>query len=70
MDALGALAARRSVNLDVAVEREVGVLELELALAAAKERHEDFAEMALNLRECGEEHLARGDVDLANRDEE
>ena len=64
VDALRALAARRGVHLDVAVERLLGVLQAQVALAAAEQRHEDLAEVLAHLRERREEQLARGHVDL------
>src|SRR6202008_3182091 len=45
MDALRAFPARRRVNLDVPLERAVRRLEPQIALAAAKEGHEDVAEI-------------------------
>src|SRR6185295_12909812 len=49
MDALCALAARRCVNLDVAVQWELRVLEPEVAFASTEERHEDDAEVLSHL---------------------
>ena len=45
MNALGLLAAGRRVNLDIAIERRVGVLKPQIALPAAKEREKDLAEV-------------------------
>src|SRR4051794_6901157 len=67
MNSLGTLAARARVHLDVAVERALRILEAQIALAAAEQRHEDLTEVLTHLRERGEEQLARGRVDLANR---
>ena len=67
VDALGLLAARRGVDLDVTVERRVRMLQPQVALAAAEQRHEDRAEVLAHLRERGEEQLARGGVDLLDR---
>ena len=64
MDALGSLAPRRGVDVDLALERIVGVGEPELALAAAEERLEHAAEVPLDGGEGLEEHGARGAVDL------
>jgi hypothetical protein len=67
VNALRALAARRRMDLDVAIQRRVGVLELEVALATAEQRHEDLTEVLADLRERRHEQLARGRVDLADR---
>ena len=67
MDTLGALASRRRVDLDVAVERSLRVLEPEVTLAAAEEREEDLTEVLAHLRERGQKELARRRVDFADR---
>ena len=67
VDALGLLAARSRVDLDLALQRVVGIGQAQVALAAAEERHEDLAEVLTHLRERREEELARRDVDLADR---
>ena len=67
VDALRAFAARRRVDLDIAVERRVGVFQTQVALASAEERHEDLPEVLAHLRERREEQLARGAINLANR---
>src|SRR4051812_40239659 len=54
------------MNLDVAVERKIRVLETEITLAAAEQRHEDLPEVLAHLREGREEQLSRRAVDLAN----
>ncbi len=54
------------MDLDVAVERRLGILEPEVALSAPEQRHEDLAEVLAHLGERLEEELARGDVDLAD----
>ena len=64
MDALGPLAARRGVDVDLALERIVRVGEPELALAAAEQGLEDAAEVGLDGGEGLQEHGARGAVDL------
>src|SRR5439155_20324549 len=67
MNPLRALASRRRVDLDVAIERELGILQAQIALAAAEQRHEDLAEVIANLGERREEEIARRRVDLTNR---
>src|SRR5262249_35931678 len=66
VNALRAFAARRRVNLDVAVEWRGGILQTHVALAAAEQRHEDLAEVLADLRERGQKELARRVVDLAD----
>ena len=67
VDALRALAARRRVDLDVAVERKVGVCQPQFALAAAEEREKDVAEILLYFHERREEQFARRNIDFADR---
>ena len=66
VNALGPLAPRAGVNLDVAVEREFRILQPEVALTAAEERHEDLAEVLAHLEEGREKELACRGIDLAN----
>src|SRR3954470_1539035 len=54
------------MNLDVAVERRLRILQPNVTLAATKEREEDLAKVLAHLRESLEEEIARGRVDLAN----
>src|ERR671915_99023 len=55
------------MDLDVAVEGLLRVLETQVAFAAAEERHEDLAEVFAHLRERREEELARRRVDFPDR---
>ena len=64
VDPLGALAARRRVDLDLALERIVGVGQPEVALAAAEQGLEDVQEVGLDRGEGLEEQAARGAVDF------
>src|SRR3954469_2683083 len=66
MDALGALAARGGVDLDVAVQRTLWILETKVAFAAAEQRHEDVAEVLPHLDKGLEEELTRGGIDLSD----
>src|SRR5262249_56349662 len=59
--------ARRRMDLDVAIERRVGILQAKIALAAAEQRHENLAEVFAHLGECSEEQLPRRAVDLTDR---
>ena len=54
------------MNLDVSIERALRVLEPQVALTTAEERHEDIAEILAHLDERLEKQLARCRVDLAN----
>src|SRR2546423_3979559 len=67
VNSLGALSARRSVDLDVAFKRTLRVLETQIAFAAAEQRHEDIAKVLPYLDEGLQEQLSRRGVDLANR---
>src|SRR5262249_46081846 len=70
MDALHPFAARRGVDVDLTLERIVGVSQLELAFAAAEERLEDVLEALLDRAEGLEEERSRGAVDLLDGLEE
>src|SRR5689334_5856174 len=67
MNALRPLAPRRRVDLNVAVEWRLRILEPQIAFAAAEQREEDLTKILPHLREGREEELARRRVDLANR---
>jgi len=67
VDALRPLAAGRRVNLDISLERRLRILEAQIALAAAKERHEDVAEVLTHLNERLKKELASSGVDLTDR---
>ena len=54
------------MDFDVAIERRVGVLEPQVALAAAEHAQEDLPEVLADLRERGQEQLAGRTVDFAN----
>jgi len=66
VDPLGALAARGRVDVDLALERIVGVGQPELALAAAEQGGEHPGEVGLDGGEGLQEHAAGGAVDLAD----
>src|SRR4051812_48707747 len=55
------------MDLDVTLERTLGVLETKIALAAAEQRHEDVAEVLADLDESLEEEVARGRIDFPDR---
>src|SRR5438046_8698714 len=65
MDALCALAARRGVDLDLALERLGFVREAHVAFAAAEQRLEDGAEMISDLGERLEKQRLRCLIDFA-----
>src|SRR5213592_1265246 len=65
MDALRALAARRRVDLDLALQRLVLIGEPHVALATAEQRLEDRAEVVAHLPERLQEHPLRGLIDRA-----
>ena len=52
------------MNLDVAIEGRIAILQAKVTFAAAEQGHEDLAEVDANLLEGGHEQLARGGVDL------
>ena len=54
------------MDLDVAVEWRIGILESQIALPAAKEREEDLPEILTHLRKRREEEFARRAVDLTD----
>src|SRR5512143_3538526 len=66
MNALRLLSARCSMNLDVPVERRLGILQPQVAFAAAEQRHEDLSEILAHLNERREEKLTRSRIDFAN----
>src|SRR5688500_230208 len=70
MDALRAFAARRRVDLDLAIERVIGRCEAQLAFAATEEGGEDPQEILLDGRERLHEEVARRAVDLPDREYE
>ena len=67
VDTLGAFSARRGVNLDVTIERRLGILEPQIALAAAKERQKYLSKVLADLGERREKELARRRVDFPYR---
>src|SRR5207249_9894021 len=67
VDALGALAARRRVDLDLALQRLVFVGEPYIALPSAEQRLEHRAEVLAYLPERLEKHQRRRLIDLAGR---
>src|SRR6266516_5418037 len=67
MDALRAFAARRGVNLDLALERLGFVREANVAFAAAEQGLEDGPEMISDLGEGLEKQRLRRLVDFAGR---
>src|SRR6266516_3827073 len=67
MDALRAFAARRGVNLDLALERLGFVREAHVAFAAAEQGLEDGPEMISDLGEGLEKQRLRRLVDFAGR---
>src|SRR5687768_4577853 len=64
---LRAFATRRSMDLDVALERTGRILQSQVALAAAEQRHEDVAKVLAHLNEGLQKKLARGGIDLPYR---
>src|SRR6185436_7844691 len=54
------------MDLDVSLERILGILEAQVALTAAEQRHEDVAEVLPHLHECLQEELASRRIYLAN----
>src|SRR4029079_12957428 len=64
--ALRALSAWRRMDLDVAIERRLRILESEVAFATTEQREEDLAEVFSHLGEGGQEQLARCAIDLAD----
>src|ERR1051325_6443878 len=52
------------MDLDVALERALRILEPQIALTAAEQRHEDVAEILAHADERLQKELARGCVDL------
>src|SRR4029079_10141901 len=67
VNALRLLAAWRRMDLDVAIQRSVGIFEAEIALSTAEQRHEDLSDGDANLLERREEELSRRRVDLLDR---
>src|SRR4051812_41087046 len=67
MNPLSALSPGRRVNLDVALQRAVGIFQSQIALAAAEQRHEDVAGVLAHLDEGAEKELSRRHVYFTNR---
>src|SRR6185437_16062440 len=67
MNSLCLLAAGRRVDLDVALERRIRILQPYVAVTDAEQRHEDVSEVLAHLHERGEEQLASRSVYFTDR---
>jgi hypothetical protein len=64
VDALGSLASRRGVDVDVALERIVLIRQAQLALATAEKSLEHLGEVCLHRQKGLEEHGPRCPIDF------